>query len=324
MSKDHLIRTTSLVQLPINLFGAVMGLSGLALAWRLSSQVFGTHAMIGDGIGILAVAVFLVLFVSYLVKAIRYTDQVKAEFNHPIAGHFFGTFTIAILLLSSVIAPYSESIGQAVWIAGTVLTLALSYTVVSRLLRGRQEAAHAVPAWLIPGVAALDIAVSGGTMPFGWAHELNLLSLAIGSFVALVFFTLIVYRLIHHDPLPLGLTPSLIILIAPFEVGFLGYTTFTGRIDNFASALFYFGLFLFAVLFVKVFRKSVPFSASWWAVSFPMAALSNAALKYADFTGSWMTKAIAVLLLVLLTAVLAVLFVRTLVILFNGKLLGLP
>ena len=111
------------------------------------------------------------------------------------------------------------------------------------------------------------------------------------------------------------------IMIAPFEVGFLGYANFEHRIDPFASLLFYFGLFLFVVLFFKVFKKSIPFGASWWAVSFPMAALSNAALEYALYVDSWLLIAISSVILALLSIVLVVLFVRTLHILFNGKLL---
>ncbi|WP_336773269.1 hypothetical protein [Paenibacillus sp. MMO-58] len=52
-----------------------------------------------------------------------------------------------------------------------------------------------------------------------------------------------------------------------------------------------------------------------------MAALSNAAIKYALYTDSWPLTAIAVIVLALLSIVLLVLFVRTLNILFNGKLL---
>ncbi|WP_240420832.1 hypothetical protein [Paenibacillus periandrae] len=132
---------------------------------------------------------------------------------------------------------------------------------------------------------------------------------------------MIVSRLIHQAPLPAGLTPSLIIMIAPFEVGFLGYTNIMQRIDQFAAILFYIGLFLFIVLLFKVFNKSVPFGASWWAVSFPMAALSNAALKYAMFVHSWLLIAIAAVILALVSLVLIVLFIRTLNILFNGQLL---
>jgi tellurite resistance protein len=307
--------------LPVNLFGSVMGISGLSLAWRQASKLFGTPLVIADMIGILAVIMFITLGIAYISKWVLHPHKVAGEFTHPISGNFFGTITIAILLLSSVLSSYSHTLGQVVWIIGTVTTLALSYVIVSRLLKGNQELGNAVPAWLIPGVATIDVAVAGGTMPFPWAHEVNLLSLAIGGVVALVFFTLIVSRLIHQAPLPAGLTPSMIIMIAPFEVGFLGYTNFMQRIDQFASILYYFGLFLFVVLFFKVFKKSVPFGASWWAVSFPMAALSNAAIKYAMFVHSWLLVAIAAVILTLLSVVLLVLFIRTLNLLFNGKLL---
>ncbi|MEK3916683.1 SLAC1 anion channel family protein [Paenibacillus sp. FSL H7-0331] len=308
--------------LPVNLFGAVMGISGLSLAWRQASKLFGTSPVIADIIGIVAVLMFIVLSIGYISKWVLYPQKVVGEFTHPISGNFFGTITIAILLLSSVLGTYSQLLGQAFWIFGTATTLVLSFVFVSRLLKGNQEPGNAVPPWLIPGVATIDVSVAGGTMPFPWAHEINLLSLAIGGIVALVFFTLIVSRLIHQAPLPAGLTPSLIIMIAPFEVGFLGYTNIMQRIDQFASILFYFGLFLFMVLFFKVFKKSVPFGASWWAVSFPMAALSNAALKYAMFVQSWLLIAIAAVILALVSFVLIVLFIRTLNILFNGKLLN--
>jgi tellurite resistance protein len=307
--------------LPVNLFASVMGISGLSLAWREANKLFGTSTVIADISGIVAIVMFIMLSVGYIFKWALYPEKVKNEFMHPISGNFFGSITVALLLLSSVVGQYSEVLGQVLWIVGTVLTLVLSYVFVARLLNGNHEPGNIVPALLVPVVGTLDISVAGGTMPFPWAHEINLLSLAIGGIVALVFFTLIIYRLIHHAPLPAGLTPSMIILIAPFEVGFLGLTNFEQRIDSFASILFYFGLFLFIVLFFKVFKKTIPFSASWWAVSFPMAALSNAALKYALFIDSWLLIAISGFLLALLSIVLVILFVRTLHNLFNGKLL---
>jgi tellurite resistance protein len=179
-----------------------------------------------------------------------------------------------------------------------------------------------LPAWLIPGVGTLDIAVAGGQMPMAWAHELNLFALAVGSILALVFFTLITARLIHQEQPATQMLPSLMILTAPFEVGFLAYSNFTQQIDMFAGLLFYFGLFLFLVLAVKVFSRQVPFAASWWAVSFPVAALANAALEYAAYVHLWPIKVLAILLLGFLSLVIAVLAIRTLHILANGKLLG--
>ena len=237
-----------------------------------------------------------------------------------MAGNFFGTIVISILLLSAVAEPYSAPAARAVWTVGVLATFALSFVVVSRLLKGQVDASHAVPAWLIPGVATLDIAVTGAHMPMAWAAELNLFAGAVGAVLALVLFALIVSRLVHQDPLASAMTPSLMILVAPFAVGFLAYSNIVGGIDRFGALLFYFALFMFAVVATKVFRPSVKFSAAWWAIGFPMAALANAALKYAQFRDSGPLWVLAAILLGVLSLALAVLTLRTVRIALNGKL----
>ncbi|MHC0026588.1 SLAC1 anion channel family protein [Enterobacter vonholyi] len=314
--------TAPIKNLPVNLFGSVMGLAGLALAWRLSGHYYGVGDVLGEAIGALAGIVFALLSLGYIIKWAKHPGAVKAEFNHPIASNFFGTVTIALLLLSSVAAPHSKLLGQALWILGSALTVLLAGLVVYRLLSGNQDPLNAVPAWLIPGVATLDIVVTGEHMPMIWSAEFKLFALAVGAVLALVFFTRIFSRLVHETVLVKGMIPSLMILIAPFEVGFLAYTNLFGEIDRFASILFYFGLFLFVVLSFKVFRRDVPFSPSWWAISFPVAALSNAALKYAHAHDNTVLMLIAALILLFLTMAVTVLFVKTLTSLFSGKLLA--
>lgn len=299
-----------------------MGIAGFSIAWRQASHEFGVSPLISEAAGILAIIVFLVLSAGYLIKAIKHPDAVVGEFRHPVAGNFFGTITIAILLLSSVVAELSQTLAEVIWIVGTIATIALCFTIASRLLHGKIDAAHAVPAWFIPGVATLDIAVAGGAMPMPWAHEINMFALAVGTMIALLFFTMIMSRMIHHEPLPAGMVPSLLILMAPFEVGFLAYTNFTQHVDTFSGLLFYFGLFIFLTLAPKVFRRGIPFASGWWAISFPMAALASASLKYSMFAQAWPVTVIAILLLAMLSIAIVVLFVRTLHILLNGKLLA--
>lgn len=308
--------------LPVSLFGSVMGLSGLALAWRLAHGTLGAPAWVGEAIGALALSVFLLISWGYLTKLVKHPDAVHAEFHHPVAGNFFGTIVISMLLLSAVVGPYSAAAANAIWTAGVLSAFTLSFVVISRLLKGQVDASHAVPAWLIPGVATLDIAVTGGAMPMDWAAELNLVAGAVGAVLALVLSLMILSRLVHRDPLATAMTPSLMILVAPFAVGFLAYSNITGGIDRFAALLFYFALFMFAVVVPKVFRPGVKFSPSWWTIGFPMAALVNAALKYAEFRGSAPLWILATVLLGALSLALAILTVRTLHILFNGKLLA--
>jgi tellurite resistance protein len=298
-----------------------MGISGLALAWREAHRLFGAPALVGEGIGAIAVLVFMALGLAYAVKLVRHTPASRAEFEHPVTGNFFGTIAISFLLVSAVLRPYSADLAQIVWAVGAITTFVLAYLVAQRFLAGGHDPLHTGPPLLIPGVAALDIAVTGATMHVPGAREANLAALAIGGVLAVVLFVLIAARLRHHEPLPGPMTPALLVMVAPFEVGFLAYVNTTGRFDMFAGLLFYFGFFIFLVLAPKVFRRSVPFGVPWWAVSFPMAALSVAALKYAGAVRSPLVEAIAAAILGFLTLVIAVLFVRTLVIVASGKLL---
>ncbi|MDW5444738.1 SLAC1 anion channel family protein [Polaromonas sp. SM01] len=319
-SFTHSWGEASVSKLPVNLFAMVMGLSGLSLAWRFAHGSLGAPALVGEAIGAFAVGVFVLMALGYLTKLAKYPEAVRAEFVHPVAGNFFGTIAISILLLSAVVGPYSGAAAKAIWTLGVLATFALAFIAVSRLLKGQTAASLAVPAWIIPCVATLDIPVTGGQMTMGWAAEINLLAGAIGAVMALVLFALIFSRLVHGDPHAPAMTPSLMILVAPFAVGFLAYSNIMGGVDRFAALLFYFALFMCVVVVPKMFRAGMKFSAGWWAISFPLAALVNAALKYAEFRAAGPLWFLAALLLGLVTLALAVLTLHTARAALNGKL----
>lgn len=311
----------SIQYLPIGFFGAVMSVAGLSLAWRLASKAYGANIAVSNAIGIIALSMFAILTLSYLGKFLRYRDLVKHEFKHPVIGSFFGTFGISILLLSSVISSYSSSAQLIVWTIGTVVTLALTVIMISRLFNGNAAPATVVPALLIGGVGSLDIVVTGGGFTAGWTHEVNLLAAAVGGVSAVVFFILIFSRLIHHEPLAGAMRPSKMILVAPFSVGFIAYVNLVQKVDMFAALLFYFGLFLFVIIFYRLLVKPAAFSLNWWAIGFPMAALAIAALMYSSAVGGIGLEFIAAFLLFLLTVSIFVLSLRTVHALVTGRIL---
>jgi tellurite resistance protein len=299
-----------------------MSIAGLSLAWRLACSAYGANIAVSNTIGLIALALFVVLAVSYLGKLVKYPDLVMHEFSHPVIGSFFGTVGISILLLSSVISVYSTSAQLVVWSIGAAVTLALSVVMVSRLLNGNATPTSVVPAWLIAGVGSLDIVVTGGALTAEWTHEVTLFAAAIGGVSAVVFFILIFSRLIHHEPLAEVMRPSKMILVAPFSVGFIAYVNLVKKVDMFAAVLFYFALFLFAIISCRLLMRRAPFSPAWWAIGFPMAALTNAALMYAGAVGGHVLECIAAMLLFALTASIVVLSLRTLHALFTGRFLA--
>ncbi len=148
------------------------------------------------------------------------------------------------------------------------------------------------------------------------------LALAVGLFFAVPLFTLIFSRLLFEPPMPDALKPSLLILVAPFAVGYSTYTLTAGHTDLFAEALFMLTLFMLAVLLGQLRNLPLccPFRVSWWAVSFPLAACSIAALRFAGAEPGVVTDAIALALLGLATLVIGALLGRTLLGIFKGEL----
>lgn len=312
----------SIRHLPITLFGAVMSIASLSLAWRLAAGRYGAPLAVSNAIGGIALAAFAAVALAYLLKAVLHPALVMQEFRHPIVGNFFGTIGIGILLLSSVIQPWHGGAQIVVWLIGALATLSVSAAMITRLLGGNGAPASVTPPWLIAGVGSLNIVVAGGAFSMQWAREINLLAAGVGGVSALVFFTMIFSRLVHHEPLAAGMRPAKMILVAPFAVGFIAYVRLTGQVDMFAGMLFHVALFLFAVVGYRLLRQPAPFSQAWWAIGFPIAALSNAALLYADAAGGWPLSLIAIVLLALISATVLVLFAATVRALVTGRLLA--
>lgn len=323
-------RWQQLDHLPIGLFGAVMGLTGLSVAWHLAHAVFGAPPWIADAIGVVAVLVFVTVLIGYAVKAATAPGAVSAEFHHPIAGSLFGTFFISLLLLPIILVPVNMPLARALWALGAIGMMVFAWVIVSRWMSDQQQIAHATPAWIIPVVGLLDIplavpALGFAPTPDSLLHALMVMDLAVGLFFAIPLFTLIFARLVFHPPLPDALQPTLLILVAPFAVGYSTYTVTVGTTDLFARALYMLALFLLVVLLGRLRKlgQCCPFRFGWWSVSFPLAASAIAALRYAAFAPSWLSQTIAVAALALATITIAGLLVRTFVGVARGELRAL-
>jgi tellurite resistance protein len=308
--------------LPISLFGSTMGLTGLSVAWKLAHGVFGMPLWICDAIAAASMLSFVLLLIAYAIKAISAPEKVVSEFRHPIAGNLFGTFLISLLLLPILIAPLSLMTARILWCAGAAGMASFAWLMVNRWMSDRQQIAHATPAWIVPVVGVLDVPLALPVLQLPPMPEVMIFSVAVGLFFAIPLFTLIFSRLVFEAPMPEALQPTLLILVAPFAVGFSSYVLAAGRVDLFAESLYFLTLFVLTVLLGRLrnLPRCCPFRVSWWAVSFPLAASAIAALRFGAFDPNWFTLGVAWLLLGLATATIAGLFFRTLIGVAAGEL----
>lgn len=311
--------------LPVGLFASVMGLTGLSVAWRLASITFRFPGWIADCLALLAIGWFAALTGAYAAKMASAPDTVRTEFHDPIVSNLFGTFFVSILLISVVLAPTFPLTARAVWFGGTVGMIGFAWLMIDRWMSGRQQVAYATPAWIIPVVGLLNVPLAVPSLNLPQAHGLMVFCLAIGLFFALLIFTIVLARLLFAEPLAQPQQPMLLILVAPFAVGFSAYVATTGRVDLFAQGLYGNMLLLLLVILGRMRHaaRCCPFRIAWWAVSFPMAASAVAAIRFAAARPAVVPNAVALLLLSLASLVVGYLTLRTAIGILRGELKAL-
>lgn len=301
-----------LAYMPISFFSVVMGMSGMTIAWEKAQQVFGTDlGFINALLVTLTTLVFIALASMYVQKVIKFPEQVSAELKHPVKLSFFPTISISFLLLSIAFMSVSPAVGKVLWAVGAMSHLGFVLYIISTWMhQGHFQVPHISPAWFIPAVGNVIVPIAGVQLGF---IELSWFFFSIGMMFWIILMTIVFYRILFHDPIPARLLPTLFILIAPPAVGFVAYMKLNGgEIDAFARILYFSGLFLTLLLFTQFKRFiNLPFFLSWWAYSFPIAAITIATLVMYESTQKLGFMWLGGLLLVLITFLVGLLLVRT-------------
>jgi tellurite resistance protein len=299
-----------LKNLPVSAFAIVMGLGGLTIAWERAEEVLRLPFHPSPALLVLATLAFAVLTVLYGLKLLKHREAVRKEWAHPVKMNFIPTFSIALLLLSIAWLPLNTVYSQWLWLAGSSAQLLLSLYIISWWVHHTQfEIAHLNPAWFIPVVGNILVPIAG--MHHG-PTEVSWFFFSIGLMFWPILLSIIFYRVIFHGSLPERFLPTLFILIAPPAVGFISYVKLTGSVDAFAQVLYNGALFFTLLLFfqAKWFAR-LKFFLTWWAYSFPLAAITIASLTMVQHTGSLIYLRLSGLLLGITSVVIGGLVART-------------
>ena len=303
--------------MPISFFAMVMGMVGLTIAWGKASEVYQLSEAVYFTLLLQSVIIFVILSVLYVYKGINFRETVVEEWSNPVKMNFVPAVSISILLFSVAFLPLSTELSRVLWGVGTILHLIITlFVVTSWLHQEKFEIHHLNPAWFIPAVGNVIVPVAG--VQLGYV-ELSWFFFSIGMVFWLILMVIVFNRIIFHKAMPEKLLPTLFILIAPPAVGFIAYIKLTGSLDPFAQVLYNFALFLTLVLISQLPRFTrLPFYLSWWAYSFPLAAMSIASLLMAHLTGKAVYGYVGLALLVSLSALVILLFLKTLKAVHSG------
>lgn len=301
---------TRLQNFPISWFAMIMGMAGFTIAWSRAEHVFGLSFALSPILLPITAALFVLLAALYLAKILKYRQAVLDEIHHPVKIAFVPTVSIALILLGTAFLRDCPDLSFWLWSTGAVLhLLATLYVMSSWIHHSKYEIAHLNPAWFIPVVGNILVPIAGIHHA---SPEISWFFYSVGIFFWPLLTAIIFYRLIFHGSLPDRLMPTLFIFIAPPAVGFISYYNLVGGIDAFARILYGIALFFTLLLFVQVrLFARLKFFLSWWAYSFPIAAITISTLAMFKETGQAIYWWLGTGLLIILTLVIAMLLTRT-------------
>ena len=302
----------NLRELPIGLYGAVMGIAGLGLTARAAAPLFPgvvrAPAYVTEPIVAAGLAAFLILFPLYLAKLVRYPAAVREEFTNPATLGFCAALPVGMTLVAGGVSPYSQILGSVFWWGGAGLLLAMQVWGVARVLQGGIELAQINAGWFILFIGG--IVVPGGGIALGHLEESRFLfgvSAAATPFVMGLLF----YRAAVGPALPEVLRPSWFILLVPPSLIYAhGLVFYPGL--AFLDNLLFFGVVLAAGLavYARGFLRW-RFGPPWWAFTFPLDALAYAAARYAQEHSSQPWRVLAALALVAAAAAVLICLWKT-------------
>ncbi|HOS85590.1 MAG TPA: hypothetical protein PLT46_00560 [Burkholderiaceae bacterium] len=311
-----------LARLHPGLFGMVLGLLGLSGAWqRLAHMEVGGAAQVSMVLLVLAVGLLVLLLGLWAVKAARFPGVVRQEWSHPVQGALLALLPVSTLMAVALLVPrYPEVAGVAFPVALLALVFqgTMAWHVVAALSTGQTPPELVTPALYLPtvpggfvGAMALDA--------LGWHGWATLLvGMGLGAWALLEMRIL---NRLFSGPLPPALRPTLGIEMAPAAVGALTAATLWPSLpaDVLMVMLGVASGPVLAVLTRWRYWAAVPFNVGFWSFSFPLAALSGAAVEAVGH-GGWPV-AVAMTAVGMASAVVTFLALKTVVLTARGKLL---
>ncbi|WP_347113022.1 dicarboxylate transporter/tellurite-resistance protein TehA [Leclercia sp. S52] len=313
--------TERVLNLPAGYYGMVLGTIGMGFAWRYASTLWPVTRWPGEILVTLAMAIWGLLTVAFIIRAVRFPRSVLAEMRHPVMSSFVSLFPATTLLVAIGFVPWYRPLALVLFAFGVVVQLSYAAWQSAGLWRGKHPEEATTPGLYLPTVANNFIsAMACGALGF---HDAGLVFLGAGVFSWLSLEPVILQRLRSAGELPAAMRTSLGIQLAPALVACSAWFSVNGgEADTFAKMLFGYGLLqLLFTLRLMPWYLSQPFNASFWSFSFGVSALATTGLHLGQSSPSGFFHAIAIPLFIFTNAIIALLLVRTFILLMQGKLL---
>jgi C4-dicarboxylate transporter/malic acid transport protein len=289
-----------------------MGTGIVPIALLFSEGFLPPARWIGIGFFVVTIIFFITVVLLSALRLLFARQDFSADMASPVAGNFVSTLPISAIVLAIDFMQIGPRLFSERFSVITAITLFLIGTLgiyllglaASAIMFGNKDVkvSHATFGWFIPPVSQLIVPVAGLDLithledsPLsGTIFMVSMMSLGIGIMLFIFVGANIYHRYLYHE-LPsakmaptvmIGLAPTAILVIILVKMAALAVSpaspwtspAFPSMVRVLAPMAWGFSAWWFALAVVLLSRyvkaANVDFTLSWWALAFPLGALT--------------------------------------------------
>lgn len=311
------------IVMPASLFGAVLGLAGLANVWRLAHTLWHFPTWPGAYLSATAVFVWLACLTLYLAKWTWQRGMAQDEVRHPINGNFLILIPVSTMLISILVLPYSQSLARLIYTLGTVGAVMFGVWQQGAMLQGGRNFSSATAVIYMPSVGGNFVAAIGaGTLGM---QVLAQVFFGAGLLSWLAIESVLMHRMWHNEGMAPAIRGTFGVQLAPPAVGLVALFAATDSPPQ-LFALMLFGYAIVQVLVaIRLLRWLLEggFGLNFWSFAFGVTALAIGAERL-SLSGLDLASHVAPWLFLIANGVVGAIAVRSVWLLKQGVLLPLP
>ena len=239
--------------------------SGLILAILSLGNLLAVY---NSNIRLICGIIGILLILLLVLKLVFYPEEIKKDLSNPVILSNSGTFSMALMILSTYLNQFNGTLALSVWILGVALHILLIVCFTYRYIICKFDINVVYPSWWI---VFIGITMGAITAHVHGLNEIGFYFFIFGFVAMIVTLPLVVYRYLKYPNKLDQNKPLICIFTAIFSILIVGYTNSA----NVISMEFLLGLYLTAFVFfifalIKVIEyRNLDFYPSYSAFTFP-------------------------------------------------------
>ena len=239
--------------------------SGLILAILSLGNLLAVY---NSNIRLICGIIGILLILLLVLKLVFYPEEIKKDLSNPVILSSSGTFSMALMILSTYLNQFNGTLALSVWILGVALHILLIVWFTYRYIICKFDINVVYPSWWI---VFIGITMGAITAHVHGLNEIGFYFFIFGFVAMIVTLPLVVYRYLKYPNKLDQNKPLICIFTAIFSILIVGYTNSA----NVISMEFLLGLYLTAFVFfifalIKVIEyRNLDFYPSYSAFTFP-------------------------------------------------------